>query len=517
MKFLCAHECSGEHHLIIDDSANLSRVVISRITNIIESGAKPILVNENLAVQALNSALFNQQELEVVQKKIEIRDVETFGRCEVDNVVDRVFVTMKNDSPVKRQLYERCKKLRIPINTINSSELSSFTMLSTYKKGDFQLGVTTTHQSCKLANRLKREIVQKLPENLDRIVSNIGNLKRRIQFIDSEDEDILDDVKDAKRPRWLSQIIEYYPLSKLADISVSDLTDAYANMPVVELQDATKQGRISLVGSGPGSLSMLTVGALHEIYNADLILADKLVPQQIIDIIPQRTEVFIARKFPGNAENAQQELLNIGLENLRQGKHIVRLKQGDPYIFGRGGEEYNFFASHGYRPVVMPGLTSALVAPVVATIPTTHRDVSDQVLVCTGTGKKGKLPDLPAFQANRTVVFLMSLGKMVDILPLLYDRKWPTDLPVCVVERASCPDQRLIRTRLGDLINVLKSVESRPPGLLVTGYSCDVLCKLEEGQTYRIEEGYQETHVRASLHEIIGVLSEDKPVKQTHV
>ncbi|KAH3671042.1 hypothetical protein OGAPHI_000753 [Ogataea philodendri] len=513
MKFLCAHECSGEHHLIIDDAENLSRVVINRISNIIDSGAKPILINKNLAVQAMNSALFNQQELEIVQKEVELGDLETFGRCDVDNVVDRVFVTMRSDGPIKTQLYERCKRLRIPINTTNSSELSTFSMLSTYKKGDFQMGVTTTHQSCKLANRIKREIVQKLPENLDQIIYNIGQLKRSIQFRDSEDEDILDDIKDVKRPRWLSQIIEYYPLSKLADISVSDLTDAYSNSPVVSSRDGAKHGRISLIGSGPGSLSMLTVGALHEIYNADLVLADKLVPQQILDIIPKKTEVFIARKFPGNAENAQQELLNIGLQNLQQGKQIVRLKQGDPYIFGRGGEEYGFFAKHGYKPVVMPGLTSALVAPVVATVPTTHRDVADQVLVCTGTGKKGKMPDLPPFQANRTVVFLMSLGKMVDILPLLYEREWPHELPVCVVERASCPDQRIIRTRLGDLIEVLKAVESRPPGLLVTGYSCEVLCQLQPGQKYRIEEGYHETHgtnVSTAITGMIGALGKEK-------
>ncbi|GME71082.1 unnamed protein product [Ambrosiozyma monospora] len=507
-KLLTALNCRDEIHLIVDDSTTLSNLTIGRIKTILESGAKPLLINEKLHPSSVNSIIFESNEvehsylhsLEIVNKKFELSDLENFGRSDVDFVVDKVFVQIpKQQSQLRQEIFNKCKRLRIPINTSNSTDLSTFTVLSTYNKGSLQIGITTNNQSCKLASRIKREIVQRLPENLDVIVETIGSLKQKIKYEDEQQEDDqqvgdFNNDKNLKRSRWLSQIIDYYPLSKLAEISLDDLTDAYQSTQVSKKQKVEKKGTISLIGSGPGSLSMLTVGALNEIYNADLILADKLVPQPIIDVIPKKTELFIAKKYPGNAENAQQELLKLGLENLNKGKRIVRLKQGDPFIFGRGGEEFLFFEANGYVPKVMPGLSSALVAPLTANIPTTQRDVSDQVLICTGTGRNGKLPNLPEFEPKRTVVFLMALKKIVDVLPQLYSKNWPKELPICIVERASCPDQRVVRTTLGDLIDVLKVVGSRPPGLLVTGYSCDVLVKLKEGEKYRVEEGYDLHH-----------------------
>ncbi|GME94831.1 unnamed protein product [[Candida] boidinii] len=209
-------------------------------------------------------------------------------------------------------------------------------------------------------------------------------------------------------------------------------------------------------------------------------------------MIPTKTETFIARKFPGNAEAAQNQLLEMGLKALNEGKKVIRLKQGDPYIFGRGGEEFKFFESHGYSPLVLPGITSALASTIVSDIPATHRDVADQVLICTGTGRRGVLPNLPEYNASRTTVFLMALHRIVDLVPeLINNKKWDTNLPVAIVEKASSPDQRIVRTTLGNVAEVVQIVGSRPPGLLVTGWACSVLKQLPEGSKYIVEEGYQ--------------------------
>lgn len=224
-----------------------------------------------------------------------------------------------------------------------------------------------------------------------------------------------------------------------------------------------KLGKISLVGSGPGSVSMLTIGALQEIKSADIILADKLVPQAILDLIPPKTETFIAKKFPGNAERAQQELLAKGLESLDNGLKVVRLKQGDPYIFGRGGEEFNFFKDHGYIPVVLPGISSSLACTVLAQIPATQRDIADQVLICTGTGRKGALPIIPEFVESRTTVFLMALHRANVLITELLKHGWDGDVPAAIVERGSCPDQRVTRTLLKWVPEVVEEIGSRPP------------------------------------------------------
>lgn len=353
--------------------------------------------------------------------------------------------------------------------------------------------------------------------------------------------------------RWLSQVCEYWPLSRLAAVSDQDVealfkayptnqpthdtlssethltsSDPPSNLPA----SASKQGMIILAGSGPGHPDLLTQATHKAIQAADIILADKLVPAGVLDLIPRRTLVHIARKFPGNADLAQQELLDMALAGYRKGQTVLRLKQGDPFVYGRGGEEVQFFRGGAPaggvvipqdRIVVLPGITSALSAPLFAGIPATQRDVSDQVLVCTGTGKKGKPPTPPEYVPTRTVVFLMALHRIVGLVReltthieiepptteqaesqttpaipspsatenLLRRALWPLSTPCAVIERASCPDQRIIRTTLRHVAEAIETEGSRPPGLLVVGASCEVLHPLEKGRAWLVEEGFR--------------------------
>jgi uroporphyrin-III C-methyltransferase len=323
-----------------------------------------------------------------------------------------------------------------------------------------------------------------------------------------------------RRMRWLSQICEYWPLQRLAATSESDIDNllhSYADSksPVKSSFNSTltngtvpstprPKPLIVLAGSGPGSPSLLTLATHHAIQTADVILADKLVPSAVLDLIPRRTPVHIARKFPGNADAAQQELLEMGLHALKQGQTVLRLKQGDPYIYGRGGEEYVFFREHGYIPVVLPGITSSLSAPLFAAIPPTQRGVADQVLICTGTGRKGAAPDPPRYIKTQTAVFLMALHRLEALVGSLTGGlpnettngeaanpdPWPIETPCAVIERASCPDQRVIRSTLEHVVAAVEEEGSRPPGLLVVGWSCEVLMG-RRGEKWVTEDGFQ--------------------------
>jgi len=514
----------GEKILLV----GYSNVTNLRINSIIESNAYPILlIPEEFDLPSSVKQQASNGKLQVINDSDYASNIEYYlrniGRNEVDNIIDRVFVTLpQHQRDLKEGIFRKCQRLRIPINITDSPEFCTFTLLSSYNQGDFQLGVTTNGKGCKLASRLKREIVHKLPGDIDAICDKVGELRRQIQLEDEVSFEIGDDDDDSvnthkfnslvhefnqtqeevkgRRNRWLSQIVEYYPLSKLATLSIEDLRFAYDkhkrndNKQRIDVDLIPKSGKIALVGSGPGSVALLTLGALQTIHQADLILADKLVPQEVLDLIPKNhgPELFIARKFPGNAERAQEELLTMGLEALEKGKFVLRLKQGDPYIFGRGGEEYNYFAQHGYEPIVIPGISSALAAPVVAGIPMTHRDVADQVLICTGTGRKGAVPNLPSFDPSRTTIFLMALHRIVDLVPVLVKEKgWSPNLPVAIVERATCPDQRVIRTTLEKLGDVVELCGSRPPGLLVTGYACEVIHKNPTLKNWLVSEGFQ--------------------------
>lgn len=566
--------CEDEVHLLVG-SRSLN-VTLSRAAGIVASGAYAKIVSPSSAEDAekLRKRFAGESRVSVIQKPFELQDLATQGRALVLGVVDRVFVNVgQEEALLMQEIYQQCIKLRIPINTSQRPEFSTFSPVSTYTdpaKSGLQIAVTTNGQGCLLANRVKREIVSSLPANISQAVINMGALRDRIINEDNSnlvssyylnkdlqdlgygfDEDnwdshrlnklvhefaMTESEKKLKRTRWLSQIMQYYPLTQLANISIEQLADNYMSdkaqlspakpeaigstagsqaghdtnrdglrgdedvsdsvqsSQANRLAEVSVKGRISLVGSGPGSVSMLTVGALHEIKTADLILADKLVPETVLALIPEKTETFIARKFPGNAERAQQELLEKGLAGLQQGKKVVRLKQGDPYIFGRGGEEFLFFSQHGFVPQVLPGLSSALTATVVAKIPATQRDVADQVLICTGTGRKGALPETPEFVESRTTVFLMALHRSELLLEALLKRGWDPEVPAAIIERASCPDQRITRTLLKYVPEVVAEIGSRPPGLLVVGKAIGALVdqrllEFDDNRKHYIEEG----------------------------
>jgi uroporphyrin-III C-methyltransferase len=423
----------------------------------------------------------------------------------------------------------------------DAPDLCTFTLLSTHSDGPLHVGITTSGRGCKLASRLRREVASALPPNLGSAIDRLGAVRKRLweednasglcgPALEGDDDDSTgqshafnalvtnDDISSAKtrRIRWLSQICEYWPLRKLAAISDSDIDailQAYSSgkgdASHVNGVEFSRNGSIVLAGSGPGHPDLLTQATHRAIQNADIILADKLVPAPVLDLIPRRTEVHISRKFPGNADQAQEEFLQMGLDALRSGRQVLRLKQGDPYLYGRGAEEFDFFRKEGFVPLVLPGITSALSASLFAEIPATHRGVSDQVLICTGTGRKGAAPEPPTYVPSQTVVFLMALHRLSSLVESLTTPPengtartlWPKDTPCAIIERASCTDQRVIRTTLEHVCAAFETEGSRPPGLLVVGASCHVL-RGPGDQKWVVEEGFRgldELHSRESM------------------
>jgi uroporphyrin-III C-methyltransferase len=536
---LLAVNATSQIHLIIGSTS----IAASRCTKSLQAGAKPIVIApETEDVHFSLKEQIEQGSAKWIKREFQDEDLKTLGREEIDHVVDAVFVTLGSGNPLSKILYQAlsqhltnysgshisklCNRLRIPINVTDAPDLCSFTLLSTHSDGPLHIGITTSGRGCKLASRLRREIACSLPADFGKVVDRLGSLRKRIWEEDQagskpevEDEDLAaqshtfnslitdEDANAAKtrRIRWLSQICEYWPLQRLASISDSDVDSilkTYSSSVLNEALPVTsrpKKGKIVLAGSGPGHPDLLTRATHNAIRDADIILADKLVPAPVLGLIPRRTEVHIARKFPGNADQAQEEFLQMGLKALREGKHVLRLKQGDPYLYGRGAEEFDFFRNEGYTPLVLPGITSALSAPLFADIPATHRGVSDQVLVCTGTGRKGAAPEPPTYVPTQTVVFLMALHRLSALVESLTvtnsdtnSRRvlWPVSTPCAVVERASCPDQRIIRTTLEHVCQAVEQEGSRPPGLLIVGASCHVL-HTPAGQKWIVEEGFR--------------------------
>ncbi|KAJ6151504.1 hypothetical protein N7470_007101 [Penicillium chermesinum] len=505
---MLAWDAQSQIHLIIGANS----LAAARCAKSLEVGARPIIIATETADLHFSLAEhISTGAAHLISRDFEDSDLTSLGREEVDGVVDMVFITLGGQHALSRHISQKCRRLRIPVNVSDAPDLCSFTLLSTYSDGPLHIGITTSGRGCKLASRLRREIAAFLPKNLGSAIDRLGSVDdddttgQKHTFNNLVTEGDMAAAK-TRRIRWLSQICEYWPLRKLTAITDADINEilkAYSSSNHMNetngVNGVSKKGKIILAGSGPGHPDLLTRATYNAIQNADIILADKLVPSPVLDLIPRRTELHIARKFPGNADQAQEELLQMGLAALQKGQQVLRLKQGDPYLYGRGAEEFEFFRAQGYPPVVLPGITSALSASLFADIPATHRGVSDQVLICTGTGRKGAAPEPPAYVPTQTVVFLMALHRLSALVEVLTEYApddlertralWPKDTPCAIVERASCPDQRVIRSTLKNVCQAFEAAGSRPPGLLVVGASCHVLHGPGDSK-WAIEEGF---------------------------
>lgn len=245
---------------------------------------------------------------------------------------------------------------------------------------------------------------------------------------------------------------------------------------------AVSNAMVYLVGAGPGDKNLLTLEADRLLKEADVVVYDRLVGQEIMDIIPKTTELINVGKNVGNHAVPQDEINRILLKQASLGKKVVRLKGGDPFLFGRGGEELEMLIDEGIPFKVVPGITSAIAAPSYAGIPVTHRDFCASVHIISGhSAKEGELPiDYEALTRLRgTLVFLMSVASMPIIAKGLISGGMARDTQVAFIENGTRADQRKILTNLENCEKDIKSYNIQSPATIVVGQVCSLSNKYD--------------------------------------
>ena len=233
---------------------------------------------------------------------------------------------------------------------------------------------------------------------------------------------------------------------------------------------AATQGKVWLVGAGPGDPELLTLKALRVLATADVVIHDGLVSREILDLSPVRARRISVAKRRSHHTAAQEEIGALLVAFAREGLTVVRLKGGDPFIFGRGGEEVLACREADVACEVVPGITAALAAGASAGAPLTHRGAAQAVTFVTGHAKAGESPDLDwrsLARPNQTVVVYMGLAAAGEIATRLLDAGRAPATPALVVERASLPDERRIVSTLGDLARDVAGLDG--PALLMIG------------------------------------------------
>lgn len=228
-------------------------------------------------------------------------------------------------------------------------------------------------------------------------------------------------------------------------------------------------GHVSLVGAGPGDPALLTRRAVARLRSADLVLYDALVDERVLRIA-RRAQRFFVGKRAGRHTISQAEIHKLMIRAARRGRRVVRLKSGDPFVFGRGGEEALALGAAGVPFDLVPGVTSALAAPALAGIPLTHRGLASGFLVVSGHDEEVFASSIAELQPHGvTLIVLMGFGRRVRLAGLLIDRGWSRGTPAAIVSEASRPQQQVWRGTLDDLASGSARVDGDGPALIVVG------------------------------------------------
>lgn len=234
---------------------------------------------------------------------------------------------------------------------------------------------------------------------------------------------------------------------------------------------SSQPGTVYLVGSGPGDPELMTLKAARLVREADVIVYDHLGAEGVLDLARPEAEKIYAGKEASNHALPQEEINVLLVRLAKQGKRVVRLKGGDPFIFGRGGEEIETLAEHGVPFEVVPGVTAASGCGSYAGIPLTHRDHAQICVFATGHLKDGSVNlDWPALaRPNQTVVFYMGIGGAGEICTQLIANGLPADYPAAVVQHGTSRRQRVLTATLATLASEIERLDIRPPALIIIG------------------------------------------------
>jgi uroporphyrin-III C-methyltransferase len=232
----------------------------------------------------------------------------------------------------------------------------------------------------------------------------------------------------------------------------------------------TKQPRLTLVGAGPGDPELITLKAINVLRTADIVLYDALVSDEILKLIPESIPVMSVGKRAGAHSLMQQEINELIVEFAYLYGHVVRLKGGDPFVFGRATEEIDFAAQHGIETTVVPGISSALAVPAALNIPVTARGISESFWVVTGTTASGEVStDIQlAAQSTATVVILMGVKKIKAIMSI-FQQHGKSETPVAVIQNGTRPDQKCVVGTVANISGQVSDEKIGGPAIIVIG------------------------------------------------
>jgi len=372
----------------------------------------------------------------------------------------RLVIAATNNAGVNREVAKQAHSLFILVNVIDAPELCSVILPSIIDRDPVIVAVSSGARSPVLARLLRARLETLVPARYGRLAELIAKFRSKVK------EKIT--VPQARRGFWENTL--QGPISELVFSGREADAEKLVEKALADTENVSR-GEVYLVGAGPGDPDLLSFRALRLMQQADVVLYDRLVAPEILDLVRREAErLYVGKRRAYHA--VRQEEINETLARLAlEGKRVLRLKGGDPFIFGRGGEEVETLAEQGIPFQIVPGVTAASGCACYAGIPLTHRDYAQSVVFVTGHLKEGELQLnwQQLVQPQQTVVVYMSLTNIDVLCSKLIEHGMSTETPVALVSRGTTVDQDVITATLESLAEEIKGREIHAPTLTIIG------------------------------------------------
>ncbi|MCS3904283.1 uroporphyrin-III C-methyltransferase/precorrin-2 dehydrogenase/sirohydrochlorin ferrochelatase [Methylohalomonas lacus] len=370
-------------------------------------------------------------------------------------------IAATNDAAVNRAVAAAAQARNIPVNVADNPELCSFIMPSVIERDPVQIAISTGAASPVLARLLRARLETLIPSAYGRLADLMRDFREKVKarFADQHD-----------RRRFWEEVLQ----GPIAEMLMAGQDKAALEALEQRLQDGTlsgPRGEVYLVGGGPGDPDLLTFRALRLMQQADVVLYDRLVPTQILELVRRDAERIYVGKARDKHTLPQDDINQLLVQLARAGKRVLRLKGGDPFIFGRGGEEIEDLTEAGVPFQVVPGITAAAGCASYAGIPLTHRDHAQSCIFVTGHMKDGDM-DInwdALIQPRQTIVVYMGVQAVEVFCRELVARGMAETMPAALVQKGTTPQQRVYPGTLATLPGLVAEHDIRPPSLIIIG------------------------------------------------
>lgn len=436
----------GQHVLVVGGG----EVALRKVTLLERAGALITLVAPRIVPELEERGAVGHLELRVRE----------FVPSDLDGA--RLVIVATSRRAVNRWIAKLSDARAIPVNVVDDREASRFIVPAIVDRDPVLVAVSTGGTSPVLARRLRERLEASIPKRLGSFAVWLRGLRKTS----------MNRLRDTQERRRFFEAIVDGPAARRFIDGDSQGAQRIAQRLLSRRSIAPRaRGEVMLVGAGPGDPELLTIKALRALQDADVILYDRLVSDAILDFARREATRICVGKSPGGVSTTQAEINHLLIRHATEGKRVVRLKGGDPFIFGRGGEELEALATAQIDFSVVPGITAASGCAAYAGIPLTHREHAHSVSFVTGhADKNGKEPDWRALaMPGATAVFYMGLARLEHIVRKLLEHGAAATLPTAIVAHGTLPNQRVIAATLGTILDAASPAALESPALLVVG------------------------------------------------